>query len=74
MPLKWTEQEEDILRKMAQTKISYEDMTKVLKSRSSKAIEIHCYELGIQIEKHTCEIDFEAFKTLMKTVRNPKCV
>jgi hypothetical protein len=74
MPFKWTTQEDDVLKKMAQTKMSYEDMAMVLKSRTPKAIEIHCHDLGIQILKHAREIDFEAFKTLIKTVRNPKCV
>jgi hypothetical protein len=74
MPLRWTAEEEDVLRKMAQTKMDYGKMAMVLKSRTPKAIECHCFDLGIRLPKNTSEIDFEAFKNLMKTVRNPKCV
>lgn len=69
----WTAQEVDILRKMVEAGKSIDDIRKVLVARSANAIRCKVNDIGM-IFQGKPEIDFEAFKQIMKTVREPKCV
>lgn len=73
MKAPWDEKETEILRKMVEAGKSAEDVGKVLVGRSSNAIRSKVNSIGMAFHA-TPEIDFEAFKQIMKTVRCPKCV
>lgn len=69
----WTDREIEILQEMANNKCTIADACRVLKSRTKHAINQKAASLGLVFGGEP-EIDFEAFKRIIKTVRNPECV
>ena len=72
--VKWTEQEVDILKEMATGGFTEKEITRVLKSRTVHAINQKCKNTGIVLKSREPEIDFDAFKSMLKTMRKPSCV
>jgi hypothetical protein len=72
----WTEKEIEILKELATAGRDAREISLVLKSRSRAAIHEQASRQGISVgaASQEPEIDFEAFKKMLKTVRNPKCV
>ena len=69
----WTDKELEILQSMAENKCTIADACRVLKSRTKNAISQKAANLNLSFAGEP-EIDFEAFKRIIKTVRNPECV
>ena len=70
----WTDKEIEILQEMAENKCSLYDACRVLKSRTKNAISQKAADLHLSFTGGEPEIDFEAFKKIIKSVRNPECV
>lgn len=66
----WTEEEESILKRMAEKNFKPSDISKVLKSRSPAAIEKRAIALGIPLRTHP-DIDYDAFKQMIKKGATP---
>jgi hypothetical protein len=62
----WTEKETAILKQMIAAACDAGKITKVLKSRSICAIKHKAEQLGLSLVSKP-EIDFEAFKKIMRT-------
>ena len=73
-PTPWTEREVEILLKLVDKGCTSREMAKVLKSRSMAAIYLKCQRIGVDMPGNDPDIDFDLFKQMVKTVRNPKCV
>ena len=62
----WTEQEVQVLRDLAAARLGFDEMQKVLKSRTRHAIKNKCADEKISVFGAGPEIDLDAFKKLMK--------
>lgn len=62
--MKWTPQEEAILRKMAEKGLVAAEIAKVLRSRSVEAISQKSSHMGISLAGDKPQIDLDAFSEL----------
>jgi len=67
----WADDETDILRQMAAAGKTARQISAVLKSRSIASINDKSCREGISLSRGDPEIDFEAFRKIMRT---PQCV
>lgn len=70
----WSPEEEDVLKKLATRGCVVTEIQAVLKSRSFDAIHNKAHKMGLSLAGRTPEIDFDAFKNLMKAERSVKCL
>jgi len=73
MAAPYTKQEDEIILQLNKKGYSPKDIAKVLKSRKADQIKDRGYTLGVKWTKEP-EIDFEAFKKLMKQTGKCKCL
>jgi hypothetical protein len=62
----WDPKEIEILRQLSEAGATYYDAAKILKSRTTDSIRIKCRHLGISLNGTPPEIDFDAFKALLR--------
>ncbi len=63
--LKWLPEETKVLQEMVTAGKDEREISKVLKSRTPKAIQDRCDHLGLTLHRNAPEIDMDAFKRLM---------
>ena len=62
----WTKPEDEVIEKLHKAGRTYDDATRVLKSRSREAIRARALSIGKPLSGPLPEIDFEEFKRLMR--------
>lgn len=68
MKAHWDEKETEILRKMVEAGKTVDDVRRVLVGRSENSVRFKVRAMDMVFRPHP-EIDFEAFKQIMKTAR-----
>ena len=70
----WSKQEEEILRDLAKAGHGARKIMTVLKSRTVHAVQQKADAMDVRLGSPEPEIDFDAFKNLMKAERSVKCL
>ena len=73
MHINYIPEEDKIIREMAAAGKTPAQIAQVLTTRTKDSITTHCYRRGIELTVYKPEIDFDAFKRIMKAGKQ-KCL